>query len=385
MDKKKLSFEYRDTRIYTGNNDLSKIWYVSFKHPITGLWDKKSGNINKISHLGKRIAAAKELADEILASFSSDVKKTKRDTFAKKKIGYKDTLLTLFIKSKLEELRGNIEPSSYFSYRTKVYSFCKFLSNQKFKVVTVPAVQQYFLWLKNVENVKNPTTINSYRGTLHTIFEIVVKENKFIKNGYSFNPFKEVPKLKERRDSLNFFSDAQLEVLIPEIKKDPILWLAVQLLMYCFIRPKEIRFLKINDIDIDNGFIVKRANVAKDASRYGVQIPDAFMPYLEKLNLSKYQPNLYLLGLSEVGADKPISKNVLYRRFKKILDALNFGDGYSFYSFKPTGAIMAKNGGADLLDISRQMGHHSIAQTNDYLERYGCTNMTTIRGAFKKF
>ena len=47
-------------------------------------------------------------------------------------------------------------------------------------------------------------------------------------------------------------------------EEDPQLWLMLRMLFNCFIRPRELRFLKIGDIDFIAGRVKIRAEISKN-------------------------------------------------------------------------------------------------------------------------
>ena len=81
-------------------------------------------------------------------------------------------------------------------------------------------------------------------------------------------------------------------------KEDPQLWLAIQFEYYCFIRPgKELRFMKIGDIDFARGIIDVDAIRAKtDLERFPT-IPIVFLKELrETYQLHREPKDFYVLG-----------------------------------------------------------------------------------------
>ncbi len=115
---------------------------------------------------------------------------------------------------------------------------------------------------------------------------------------------------------------------------------------YCFLRPrKEIRLLRISDIDFGRGMINVRFENAKTDGRW-VNIPRQFLQLMrEKYKLHTYPRHFYVIGKKGEPGTDCVSINNLSDRFVRFSRKLNMPETYKMYSWKHTGNIRADNAG----------------------------------------
>lgn len=99
----------------------------------------------------------------------------------------------------------------------------------------------------NVSKKAHPTTRNSYAVTLKALFEKLIDKNLL-----SVNPFGKIKKIHSDNTPALYFQDYHKQKLKAAIQiREPQLWLFIQFMYFCFIRPIEIRSLKVGDIHGD--------------------------------------------------------------------------------------------------------------------------------------
>ena len=111
--------------------------------------------------------------------------------------------------------------------------------------------EEFLKYLRSERNV-NATTRNAYLLTLKTFFK-TMQDKGIVKN----NVWKDIKKAKEERlGKLPFKQAMKLKLKNYFIENDTEMWLFVQFMYYCFIRPGELRELTIGAIDMDDGTIL---------------------------------------------------------------------------------------------------------------------------------
>jgi integrase len=188
----------------------------------------------------------------------------------------------------------------------------------------------------------------------------------------------DTPKLKASPQSLRYFQinhRAQLVAYMEE--KDPELLLFTQFIYYCFLRPKEIRFLKVSDILWDSMKIQVRTEVAKNGRAQYAIIPDEFEAIIKKKYLMR-PPGEYLFTRKR---DKtlPISYNTMSRRFRIILDYFGYGREFALYSWKHTGTVNAYKAGVRIKELMSLLRHASLDYTDRYLSSLGLEDQSNFR------
>jgi integrase len=187
--------------------------------------------------------------------------------------------------------------------------------------------------------------------------------------------FDDIAHKRSIRTPKRYFQSHQMSNLCTEIMHDDEdLWLFIQLMFYCFLRPGEIRQIKISDIEFDDWVIYVRGDVAKNDKTKAVSIPDQFIPELRKLMGRK--PNEFIFP----GVRGPmLGRNTMYQRFRNRLKDHEYGDEYSLYSVRHTGAVAAAKAGASMKELQIQFRHHSLAQTDEYLRQLGIEDVVNLR------
>jgi integrase len=175
-----------------------------------------------------------------------------------------------------------------------------------------------------------------------------------------------------------YFNDFQIATIKEYLKKEnPLLWLACLMQYYCFIRPNELRQLKIEYVNLSAGCIEVPGNVSKNRKTQKVSIPTSFLP--ELLFLSSFDPELFIFG--GPGSAAP-SRDYLSKAHKKMLDTLKIKGRYGFYSWKHTGVVKAWRAGINIKDLQMQLRHHSLDMVNEYLKNLGVMDSDRIRDLF---
>jgi integrase len=176
-----------------------------------------------------------------------------------------------------------------------------------------------------------------------------------------------------------YFQSRQIERIKKHlIEADPDLWLACQFLYYCFIRPGELRLLKIGDIYFDENKICLRAEISKNKKQQFVTVPQAFRA--DVALLAYRAPNEFVFFKSD--CTKPLPINSMMNRFRAVLRGLGFGKEYKFYSWKHTGAVACVRAGASLKELQIQLRHHSLEEVDRYIRQLGVNDLADLEMRF---
>lgn len=386
--------------------DLSKKWFVfySYRNPKT---DKmQQFRIYKGLKECKSRKTRYRFAEKIISELSRKLKQGWNPIESDEDVIYEDNLMYNCIakeqgrlrKSKrtidvllsgfMDHQKNKISKKTYQTYLSKIRRFSKFLKscnrNNDISEIKPSDLYDFFSFLNNDLKIVRVTYLN-YRQKLNEFFEYL-RKTKVIHT----NPFKlvELPDNRKVADeAAKPFNEKLLQVLTEEIKKDPELWLAVQLEFYCYIRPKEIRFLKVKDFELYSGVITIPPDISKNGKKQSVAIPRDFLHQLvEVYELHKYPEDYYVIGKDQGGrpGKKHYGHNYLGLKFRRIRKKLNIPEHYKLYSFKHTGAIMASNAGIPVKDIQMQMRHHSLDVTDKYLAKMRGVDSDAIKYKFPK-
>lgn len=351
MSKEKKIFSKNPTKylLYTGKDDLSKKWFVYYYKG--GKRVRKYGDINQYKTIPARVRAAKSIIRKL---------KQGEDTEGKKAHPLHLEIMEVF-----ERKASNYGEKTYQTHLSKIEKFFDFLGGRKLSIEIVEA------FFNRLQVQRHQGTYNGYLYTLKMLFKEIGREAVFS----TLKPLQAVFK------PARYFQIHQIKRLKEYIKKyDPELWLHIEFMYYCFIRPRrELRLLKVGDIYFSEKKILIRSENSKNKKSEFVRIPDAFMSSIE--HLSEYPPNSFVFT-SPLDASKPTSYNYFYARFRKVLDDLGFSSEYKLYSWKHTGAVAAVKAGINIKELQLQLRHHSLDQVNQYLRQLGVNDMTELAEKF---
>lgn len=343
VSEKKVS-RREDFRIYSPN-DLGKKWFVEF-YTDQGR-QRTYGKINQEQSFEARMKAAQALVIEL---------KQKEQP---KRVGESD-----FERAKKWMDAQGWRPKSYSTHLTIANAWWNFLGNRKPSQVIA---QQFF---QNLQSTKSPTTYNNYLHLLNSILTGIGQAD--ICTG--------IKPLRQSPTPARYFQRFQINRLASAIaEKDAQLYLFVQFIYYCFIRPRELVHLRASNVLLEGKQIYIPGHISKNKKSEYITIPDAFLPGLEFIK--DLDPNR-LLFPSPLDITKPIGYDKMYRRHQKILKALNFGKGYVLYSWKHTGAVMAVKAGISLKELQIQLRHHSLDQVDQYLRQMGVWDLQRLQEGF---
>lgn len=210
-------------------------------------------------------------------------------------------------------------------------------------------------------------TYNNARITLNNFFKYL-KKNKYI----PVNPVTDTDtRTKIATESHQVFSDKDFKAIMKWLSaKDPYTLLFVKAIYYTCIRPKELRYLQLKHINLDNNTITVPANIAKNKKALPVNIDKSFRKELDALDITSYPKNNYLFGsVSNIVGANHIGENTPYYRFQKCLKALKLTDKkYTLYSFKHFSNVKKFKAGWTIAEICSANRHSSLVETETYLK-----------------
>lgn len=387
--------------IYDGGGDLKKPWYIEFtmKNPKTGKLERQriKKGINSIHSLKGRRAAAEKMklhwTEKLKAGWSpfNNEKNVYDDNLEYQTyiINYRKTkskngTFRFFASKYIDAIKNEVEKSTIVTYRSKLRLFDAWLQNEYMNDFDVSGISQAVLakFMKFIieERKLSKSSVDNYRNLLRNLFDYIRKERKTYPN-----PCKDLPGTKRINDTgAEPIDDSDVVKFKNEIsEKDPQLWLAIGFIYYCFMRPrKEVRLLKIGDIDFDRGMIKIRYENAKTEERW-VNIPGVFLKSIkETYGLNKYDKSLFVFGKDGKPGKTELSINIMTTKFVKFREDLGMPVMYKLYSWKHTGNIAAEKAGISMRELQEQNGHTTIATTEIYFRKMQANQNPNIVNKF---
>ena len=151
---------------------------------------------------------------------------------------------------------------------------------------------------------------------------------------------------------------------------------------FCFIRPIEIRCLKVGDIHVDK--ILVRGEISKNKKSQYVAIPQPLLKMIDEAGIRNYPENYYIFGHDGRPGVRNYSVNHFGSKHLAISRELQLSKQHKFYSWKHTGVVDAYRAGADLKELQMQLRHHSLDMVNKYMKALGVMDSDFFRNRFKE-
>lgn len=209
----------------------------------------------------------------------------------------------------------------------------------------------------------SPKTRNNYRTWLST-FGTWLKDRLYIDD----NPIDEIHMLKEEEKFRDPLTAADLVRLRDYTKKyNPPFYLACMMEYYCFIRPDELRYVRIGDISIKDQTVYVHPEFAKNRKGQVVALNDSLLKIMIEQKVFDHPSNEFLFGHKLVPGPEKIYVNQFRIEWAKVRKALGWPKSYQFYSLKDSGIRDLAN--AEGIVVARDQARHSdVSVTNKYLK-----------------
>lgn len=217
---------------------------------------------------------------------------------------------------------------------------------------------------------------------------------------YDYGDFvKNIEDKKDPEDSERYepFSDDQVKLILNHLDNpqeidrikyksiappDIFLGFICRTIYYTFLRPSEIRRLKVKHVkNYLNGFFNLTTDITKTKKKVfnDLYIQPPLVDEFKKLGWERYfkdkkYENYYIFSNNMVPSPVKSNQYSYSKKFSTVIAKLGIPmDGrFSLYSLKPTGNIASWNAGYDLFQISIQNRHTTTAQTETYLRKLKC-------------
>lgn len=270
-----------------------------------------------------------------------------------------------FVNAAME--KGTLKRKTAIDYLSRLRQLLLYISESgveiklinQFNTVFVSDYLDYLIYDKDV----TATTRNNYRTWL-SVFASWLIESKYIDS----NPVASIHMMKEAdkfRESLSAKALSRLHDYLPTV--NPPFYLACLMEYYTFIRPDELRYIKLGDIDISKQTVFVSSEISKNRKGQTVALNDVVLRVMIKQRVFDHPSQEYLFGHDMIPGPKQININAFRLEWVKVRKALNFPDSYQFYSLKDSGIRDLAN--AEGIVFARDQARHSdVAVTNRYLK-----------------
>lgn len=351
-----------------------KVWFIVFyaKNPDSGQLCRFRIKFNRIHLIKQRREAARstmeEIAKKLQGGWNPFITEDKRKSYTKISYAIKEYVKYQYKIAEKNSMRSYICFANYLSrwINNKGYS-SDFKVNQFSTNMAADILEE----LRNNPNVSY-RTYNNYLAFFRAIWNWFIDYNYASAN--PFSKFKKFPKKLYIKTRLPFSEDDR-KALMQLLLKQNLNYLCIcYLCYYCLLRPKEISFLKVKDIDLYKQTIFIRAEIAKNDRDSIRTIPDAALEVLKNMKLATAEPDDYLFSWDNVYEFTPGKKHLDSREISRYWNVhvrrpLGWGIDKQFYNLKGTGITNMVTDGMAPNAVQSQADHTSLSITSIYLRK----------------
>ena len=363
-------------------------WYVNYS--FNGKQYRIKGNINRIKDHKEKAHQAEVLLQSIKSDLKNGYNPENPNAFYAQ-AAQENIILPDAVKIYIDQMKTYSRDKTVSCYDSKLLHLIDAFPKKQVNSFTSKDIEKYiydkihskkpgiiFIKGKSYKLKKaKPWTANTVRtakGYFHTFFEWC-KTNNYLKGD---NPVSKVEAKRIRsevatKDSNVPFTKEDIDSIMTYLDKhDRLTAFFCRFINSTCLRPGEISKLRIKDVDLVKKQISIPLDITKNTKKNTIEkieIEDNFLAILNKLNLSEYPKDFFLISNSEtIVGEKSISGNKAYKRLKKVLKILGLDEkGYTLYSFKHFSNIQRYLNGWSLVEIMKSNRHSSITMTEKYL------------------
>ena len=377
------------------NTADGKKWYIEFSfqvpetlldfYPRKTVRFKKYGDLNKVE-LDERHKYAEELRKEWLYALEklgydpfAEKIKALEERFTEKSLSAEErrrnTLvadaLNLFIRHK----EGEVEDKTVTTYQNTVNWLNKYFTDNKLEDLKISEVTRLHIAtaLKDARKErkwKSNTTYNKELEFCQTIFNWLELEEYIIKNPAR----NKLTKLTTKKGMHTWYDRETAKVAKDAMKGHTMLLRACQFTYWLMIRSKkELRALKISDIDQKLKRIRFRVELSKNKTEQYRDYSDEFQAILDEMKLHEYPKHYFVFGMRGLPADKPCGHNAFSKQWETIRTKIGLDKSYTIYGWKHTKIIHCMMQGMDGYQISHMARHSDMKTTEFYKKEYDFT------------
>ena len=268
--------------------------------------------------------------------------------------------------------KGTLRPDTARSYHSYLRVFREWCTGRKQPVTKCNQLTKSlcaeFLDYVYMDMGASACTRNCYKVWMSGSFFAWLVERDILKEKPT-DGIKSLPKSKEPK-SRTIIPEKELVKLKEYLQREnPNFLLAVYLLYYCFIRPKEMSMLRIRDFHLSDGTVTIPGGFSKNGKTENVTLPAKVIHHMLDLGIFNSPASYYLFSRkfkpgNEYKKPKAMSDWWKYH----VIKDLGWPRTHLFYSLKDTGITRLLHH-TDVLTVRDQARHSDISITNIYAQR----------------
>ena len=345
-----------------------KDWLIEFyaKDPESGSLRRKRIRVRKLKSVSERRVFAKKMIYDINRKLNEGWSPFIESDSARKYAEI-DGVLSSFLKDKRDLRHDTLR-----TYKSEIKFLRKFINEKYDPGMNVLSFDQYKA-MEYMEYVWTTRQIGSVRynnilAVCRVMFNWMI-EKKYLKE----NPFTSIGKKKQgAKTRVMDIEKADRKKIREYLSKTNRPYYGIMMFAFhSLLRPKEISYIKIGDIDLKKQVVIVRGSVAKNHHTRYAPIPDVMIDLIKELIKEVYVPrkNWYLFSDSSFrpGPKRRDSREIA-RYWSDLRSTLRLKKEIQFYSLRDSGIIQMIRDGRSPKQVMEAADHSSIEITNKYVK-----------------
>lgn len=373
----KLFIDYKPAELKQGK-DWIIVYYA--KVPTKQTMKRFRKRVPKVSSKTERLKIAKKMIKNINDWLNAGGS----PFFEENNVKYKslDDVLNNFIKiTEKEVLDGAKREDTIRSYKSYLKIFYSYIhDNYNFNFFTEIDVftLNNFMEYIYLERNTSPRTYNNYVNFLNTFFIWAVSKGYILKN--PAENLKKKVVTKKIREVLGPAEKLKLKKFGESNKEYYTLCMCTY---YAFIRRTELTKIKVNEVNLKDGFITIKSENSKNRKTENVTIPKSLYPLLID-HLKNANNSDYLFSNNNFKAGKlKLQPKKVSDFWAKFRSEYSIKSKFQFYSLKDTGITDLLNSGVPSIKVRDQARHHDLKITESYTQRNATFDAIIQNASFK--
>ncbi|MGP1465288.1 MAG: tyrosine-type recombinase/integrase [Prevotella koreensis] len=266
--------------------------------------------------------------------------------------------------------KGVIKQKTFYDYTSRLRVLVEYINEQVTPIRMCYQMDQafwgdFFDYLL-IDRDLSAKTRNNYRTWASALCSWLVDKRYLNENPIQY--IHQLPEHEKFRQPLDPDDLRKLSKWLQSNNK-PFL-LAVMMEYFTAIRPTELSFIKLKDINISEGSIFVSSQISKNRRDGKIKLPNKVIKLMIELGVFKHKNECYLFGSGFLPSEKRQDARYFTKEFNKVREELGFPKNYMFYSLKDSGLRDISNAvGVEV--AQKQARHSSIQTTNLYLQGRG--------------
>lgn len=348
----------------------NKRWYVEWYsfNPDAGCLQRKRISVPHIKPLALRRRYAADMVANVNAQLASGWNPFLQLASAREYTLF-DNVCETYYRYLLKMVEsGAMRPKTYNGYASYLNTFRKWNSSRSAPVTYIyqlksDVADQFldYIWL---DRQKSARTRDNYLGWLRSFCEWMLEKHYITESPVA--GFTNVLTKKYAKNRTVIPKEDMIRLKEYLMEHNQYFLLACELLYHCFIRPREMSYIRIRDVSVYRSTVSISGETSKNGKDAVVTLPDCVTKLMLEMDVLTKPGDWYLFSDGFVPGTKYRLPKYFCDEWNKVRTALKFPDEYKFYSLKDTGITDMIKDNTDLIAVRDQARHSSLLMTDLY-------------------